>query len=72
MLQKVLESIHQENFNKRKQLDRIRYTKKKKMEKFRLAQVRTYTADNCFHRHKELIYVWNRSDAPRRLMHHLN
>ncbi|CAH0703377.1 unnamed protein product [Spodoptera exigua] len=36
---KVLESIHQENFNKRKQLDRIRYTKKKKMEKFRLAQL---------------------------------
>ncbi|KAL0902632.1 hypothetical protein ABMA27_000459 [Loxostege sticticalis] len=36
---KVLESIHQENFNKRKQLDRIRYTKKKKMEKFRLTQL---------------------------------
>ncbi|XP_035438499.2 uncharacterized protein LOC118268219 [Spodoptera frugiperda] len=36
---KVLESIHQENFNKRKQLDRIRYTKKKKMERFRLAQL---------------------------------
>ncbi|XP_026762607.2 uncharacterized protein LOC113521303 [Galleria mellonella] len=35
----VLESIHQENFNKRKQLDRIRYTKKKKMEKFRLTQL---------------------------------
>ncbi|RVE42190.1 hypothetical protein evm_013155 [Chilo suppressalis] len=36
---RVLESIHQENFNKRKQLDRIRYTKKKKMEKFRLTQL---------------------------------
>ncbi|KAG6452191.1 hypothetical protein O3G_MSEX007493 [Manduca sexta] len=36
---KVLESIHQENFNKRKQLDRIRYTKHKKMEKFRLTQL---------------------------------
>ncbi|KPI91889.1 PREDICTED: uncharacterized protein LOC106126166 [Papilio xuthus] len=36
---KVLESIHQENFNKRKQLDRIRYTKKKKMEKFRRIQL---------------------------------
>ncbi|PZC75906.1 uncharacterized protein LOC110378216 [Helicoverpa armigera] len=36
---KVLESIHQENFNKRKQLDRIRYTKKKKMEQFRMAQL---------------------------------
>ncbi|CAG4942236.1 uncharacterized protein LOC123705074 [Colias croceus] len=36
---KVLESIHQENFNKRKQLDRIRYTKKKKMEMFRLTQL---------------------------------
>ncbi|CAB3225140.1 unnamed protein product [Arctia plantaginis] len=36
---KVLESIHQENFNKRKQLDRIRYTKKKKMEQFRLTQL---------------------------------
>ncbi|KAJ0183730.1 hypothetical protein K1T71_000153 [Dendrolimus kikuchii] len=36
---KVLESIHQENFNKRKQLDRIRYTKKKKMEKFQLTQL---------------------------------
>ncbi|XP_049885935.1 uncharacterized protein LOC126380516 [Pectinophora gossypiella] len=36
---KVLESIHQENFNKRKQLDRIRYIKKKKMENFRLAQL---------------------------------
>ncbi|XP_041987583.1 eukaryotic translation initiation factor 3 subunit A [Aricia agestis] len=36
---KVLESIHQENFNKRKQLDRIRYLKKKKMEKFRLSQL---------------------------------
>ncbi|KOB71746.1 Uncharacterized protein OBRU01_08146 [Operophtera brumata] len=37
--EKVLASIHQENFNKRKQLDRIRYTKKKKMEKFRLTQL---------------------------------
>ncbi|XP_022123979.1 uncharacterized protein LOC110999291 [Pieris rapae] len=36
---RVLESIHQENFNKRKQLDRIRYTKKKKMETFRLTQL---------------------------------
>ncbi|XP_013144909.1 PREDICTED: uncharacterized protein LOC106108324 [Papilio polytes] len=36
---KVLESIHQENFSKRKQLDRIRYTKKKKMEKFRCIQL---------------------------------
>ncbi|KPJ06407.1 hypothetical protein RR48_14146 [Papilio machaon] len=36
---KVLESIHQENFNKRKQLDRISYTKKKKMEKFRRIQL---------------------------------
>ncbi|CAH2035351.1 unnamed protein product, partial [Iphiclides podalirius] len=39
---KVLESIHQENFNKRKQLDRIRYTKKKKMEKFRKTQDSSY------------------------------
>ncbi|XP_063394540.1 uncharacterized protein LOC134679511 [Cydia fagiglandana] len=38
---KVVESIHQENFNKRKQLDRIRYTKKKKMEKFRLTQLQS-------------------------------
>ncbi|XP_045784996.1 uncharacterized protein LOC123880742 isoform X1 [Maniola jurtina] len=38
---KVLESIHQENFNKRKQLDRIRYTKKKKMEQFRQVQLQT-------------------------------
>ncbi|KAL4717605.1 hypothetical protein ACJJTC_000754, partial [Scirpophaga incertulas] len=38
---RVLESIHQENFNKRKQLDRIRYTKKKKMERFRLTQLET-------------------------------
>ncbi|XP_052746644.1 uncharacterized protein LOC112047652 [Bicyclus anynana] len=38
---KVLESIHQENFNKRKQLDRIRYTKKKKMESFRKVQLQT-------------------------------
>ena len=37
--QRVLESIHQENFNKRKQLDRIRYTKTKKMEEFRQIQV---------------------------------
>ncbi|CAK1588268.1 unnamed protein product [Parnassius mnemosyne] len=36
---KVLENIHQENFNKRKQLDRIRYIKKKKMEKFRRTQL---------------------------------
>ncbi|XP_068620296.1 outer dynein arm-docking complex subunit 3 [Battus philenor] len=36
---RVLESIHQENFNKRKQLDRIRFTKKKKMENFRLTQL---------------------------------
>ncbi|CAG9558142.1 unnamed protein product [Danaus chrysippus] len=38
---KVLESIHQENFNKRKQLDRIRYTKKKKMEQFRQIQLQS-------------------------------
>ncbi|XP_063373202.1 uncharacterized protein LOC134661172 [Cydia amplana] len=38
---KVVESIHQENFNKRKQLDRIRYTKKQKMEKFRLTQLQS-------------------------------
>ncbi|XP_048488685.1 uncharacterized protein LOC125491238 [Plutella xylostella] len=36
---KVLESIHQENFNRRKQLDRITYTKKIKMERFRMMQL---------------------------------
>ncbi|XP_026316058.1 uncharacterized protein LOC113227376 [Hyposmocoma kahamanoa] len=36
---KVLESIHQENFNKRKKLDRIRFIKKKKMETFRQSQL---------------------------------
>ncbi|XP_047543815.1 uncharacterized protein LOC125075970 [Vanessa atalanta] len=38
---RVLESIHQENFNKRKQLDRIRYTKKRKMEQFRQIQLQS-------------------------------